>query len=223
MIGKVPAGVYKKKKGKRVDVDFFALDIGHNLFYLEGSPNVPVEYRALETNTWKSNHIGMHFAPTRIGLTRRNHLSLLTSLDIDYIQMNLQNSYTFLPRMDSLTLVQENVSSYKKNQLQANYFQIPLLLSFQSNPQKRWKNFKFAVGAYGGFLMGSHTKQKARGTTKSRVRDDFNLNRVRYGLTTRVSVSIVELYANYNLSTMFAENQAPEIRPLSIGIRLIKI
>lgn len=214
----------KKKRVRRVDVDFLDLDLGANLFLLDGNPNLPIEYKGLETNTWKSNHVGMHFFPTRIGIDKGSHVNLMTSLDIDVMQMNFQDSYTMVPQLDTVMMTFDSSGVvYKKNQLTANYFQIPLMLNFQTSPGKKSKNFQLSVGAYAGVLIGSHTKQKQKEVGKVKVKDDFNLNKVRYGVTGRIGFSAVQLYANYNLSTLFVEDRAPAITPLSIGIRILSI
>ena len=214
----------RNRKTKRVDVDLLDLDLGLNLFLLDGNPNLPTEYSALQTNTWKSNHVGLHFLPTRIGLSKNNHVNLLTSLDLDVMQMNFQDSYTMTPRMDTVMMTMDSLAPiYKKNQLTANYLQIPLMLNFQTNPRKKGRNFTLSVGGYGGVLVGSHTKQKAEDGGKIKVKDDFNLNRIRYGVTGRVGFAGVQLYANYNLSTFFIEDRAPALAPLSLGIRIISI
>ena len=221
----VDSTVVKKKKDnlpKRVEVGGFSMDLGWNLFLLDNSLTYPDEYQALETNTWKSNHVGLHFVPTRFGIDKKSKLNLLTSLDLDIMQMNFQDPWTLQPRLDSVVLTMDSgATQLKKNQLTATYIQAPLMLSFQTHAGKRRKNFKLSAGGYGGFLIGSKTKQKNEEGEKVKLKDDFNLNKIRYGVTGRIGYGGVELYANYNLSTLFQEDRGPAITPLSVGIRII--
>ena len=210
----------EKKKKRNVQVDIFALDLGVNLPMVDNSINLPQELEGFETNTWKSTHVGMHFIPMKFNLIR-NHVNLLTSIDLDVTKFYFQNNLRLVPRQDEMTFIDDSID-YSKNRLTSTYLQIPLLLNFQTAPHRSSRNFRLSVGGYAGVLLGANTKVKSEQFGKTKIRDDFNLERVRYGLTARVGFSFVELYANYNLTSLFRKDQGPDMTVVSAGVKLIQ-
>lgn len=207
-----------KKKEKNIDVDFINLDLGMNFLTQNQNFNLPAELNELDTKPLNSTHFGMHFLKTRINLIS-HHVNLVTAITLDNNRFAFRDNFTILPGRDTLTLVGDSVS-YRKNKLISWYAQIPLMLNFQTNPSNEKKNFSLSVGGYAGLLINGKTKRKSENGSKFTENDDFNLNRFRYGVTGRIGYRNVELYCNYNLSSMFVEGQGPEIMPVTFGISL---
>ncbi|WP_340065595.1 hypothetical protein [Ascidiimonas aurantiaca] len=83
------------------------------------------------------------------------------------------------------------------------------------------RKFKIGIGGYAGFNIG--TKQKLKYNLdgeriKEEMRGDFNTNNFVYGLSSYISWGTVGLYAKYDLSPIFNDNQ-PEQRNISLGVR----
>jgi hypothetical protein len=53
---------------------------------------------------------------------------------------------------------------------------------------------------------------------KSREKNNFYLNNVRYGGRLLLGFGEVDFFINYDLNTLFAENRGPELNPFSFGI-----
>jgi hypothetical protein len=83
------------------------------------------------------------------------------------------------------------------------------------------KQFRFGIGAYGGFNMSSRQKLKYRRNGK-RVKDKliggYNTNDFIYGLSGYMGVGGVLLYVKYDLNPIF-RNQEIEQRNVSLGLR----
>ena len=125
------------------------------------------------------------------------------------------------------TLVVKNVSSnykgLKKSKLAANYLDIPLELRFRSGADVN--SFKIALGVKAGILVSSLTKVKYKddGWKKLKNKEDFELEKFRYGVYGRVGYGAFHLFAYYSLSDLFQKNNGPQgrsITPYMIGITL---
>lgn len=74
------------------------------------------------------------------------------------------------------------------------------------------KGFRFGVGGYAGYRIGSHTKFKYRengSTERDKERDNFFLENFRYGVRAQVGWKGVELFAAYDLNEVFNANRGP--------------
>ncbi|MGI8892038.1 MAG: hypothetical protein ACR2GN_01125, partial [Bacteroidia bacterium] len=111
--------------------------------------------------------------------------------------------------------------NYLKTKLAVSYLTVPLLLEFNDGKSKR--SFHIAAGVIGGLRIGSHTKQKyqiGNKTVKPKVKDDFNLNPIRYDATVRVGFGSLAFFSSYTLNGLFKEKRGPEVHPFTAGIGL---
>ncbi len=93
------------------------------------------------------------------------------------------------------------------------------------------KGFRFGVGGYAGYRIGSHTKFKYRedgDREKDKESDNFFLENFRYGIRAQIGWKGVELFANYDLNDVFSSNRGPinadgenaSLSAISFGITL---
>lgn len=90
----------------------------------------------------------------------------------------------------------------------------------QKKTRFRRNGFRIGVGAYVGTRIDSYQKLVWRGTghkSKLRERDNFYVNRLRYGARFILGFSEVDIFVNYDMSTLFAENRGPELNPITFG------
>lgn len=74
------------------------------------------------------------------------------------------------------------------------------------------KGFRFGVGGYAGYRIGSHTKfvyKEDGNRDKDKESDNFFLENFRYGLRAQIGWKGVELFANYDLNDVFSSNRGP--------------
>ena len=95
------------------------------------------------------------------------------------------------------------------------------MLNFESKPRKLKHSFHLSAGAFGGVLIASHTKVKTETEKKIKARDDFNLNKIRYGVSGQIGYGWFNIYANYALNGMFTDGEGPALTPFSVGISII--
>jgi hypothetical protein len=211
----------KKDEIKRVDIDFLNFDIGANFMTADQSFNLPASHSNLEIIPMRSTHLAFHTFKTRINIAK-GHFGIVTAVTFDNNRFQWRNNVTLLPNRDSVTF-EPGATSFRKNKLITWHAQVPLLLSFQTNPTEPKKNFHIAVGGYAGLLIGSSLKQKSEEFGKIKKEDDFNLTSLRYGLTARIGFGNLELYTNYSLTPLFREGESLGINPINFGISLTGI
>lgn len=88
------------------------------------------------------------------------------------------------------------------------------------------KGFRFGLGGYAGYRLGSHTKLifKDNGDKeRDKEKDNFFLENFRYGLRAQVGWKGMELFGMYDLNTVFASGRGPggaDLNAITFGITL---
>ena len=103
--------------------------------------------------------------------------------------------------------------SPKKNSLKGTYIMVPLDFKYYFGSGKFDKG-RFFVGIGGeiGLLLNSSTKVKNKvnnNMTHSKIKDDFGLNQLKYGVSLQVGSGNFNLYYKMNLSELFEKNNLP--------------
>ncbi len=117
-----------------------------------------------------------------------------------------------------------NTGGIKKSMLVTNYLDIPLEVRFLANPEDSKRSFKVGVGFKAGILLSSHTKIKADiddNQFKTKVKNDFNLNRFRYGVVGRIGVGGFNVFYYQSLNALFEKDKGPiqtEANNITIGL-----
>jgi hypothetical protein len=81
--------------------------------------------------------------------------------------------------------------------------------------------FKFGFGGYAGFNIGSRQKLKYEvngSKEKDKLKNSYNVNNLVYGLSSYVSFGDLAIYAKYDLSPIF-KNQEYDQNNISLGLR----
>ena len=115
---------------------------------------------------------------------------------------------------------------FDKFKVTTAYAEIPLEFRYFSNPKNPNKSFKVALGAKVGTLINAHSKGKTllngAGTTinqftqKVSAKGYFNTTRI--AATARVGYGNFSVFGSYNLTTMFKDNVAANIKLLQLGL-----
>ena len=118
----------------------------------------------------------------------------------------------------------------KKSKLTITNLVVPI--HFEFGPSKKnikdnyfrydtYNQFKFGIGAYAGFNVG--TRQKLKYTVdgdkvKDKIKQDYNASNLVYGLSSYVAFRNVAVYAKYDLSPIF-KDQITKQNNVSLGVR----
>jgi hypothetical protein len=137
--------------------------------------------------------------------------------------VNIKSTTTKLP-FTSL----DSADHFKKYKLTTAYLEVPVELRFVDNPLKNNKSFKAAIGVKVGTLLNVHTKGKtlqnsANSTTNAFTQKETNkhfFNSTRLAVTGRVGYGNFSLYGSYQITSLFKDGVAPQIKPFELGICL---
>lgn len=121
-----------------------------------------------------------------------------------------------------------DTNSFKKYKLSTVYLEAPVELRFNANPDNPKRSFKVALGVKAGVLLSSSVKGKnlenkagneiGNYTLKQKDKSFFNKNRL--AGTARIGYGNWSLFGSYQITTLFREGVAADIRPLSVGLTL---
>lgn len=201
---------------KNVETRFFQLDVGVNNYFAKGfSSSFPQGFEKFDPNPGKSWVVNIHAIDQRLNLIRY-HLWFGYGVYFELNSYKYNTKSVIIPGIDSLAFSSGD-ESLSKNKLSCEYAGIPLTLRYESNPSHMSSSFHISGGVFGEYLLGAHTKTKSS-TGKNKVHDDFNLNRVRYGITARAGYGWLNVYTNISISELLVEGSGPVLYPFSAGL-----
>ncbi|MBE9509544.1 MAG: outer membrane beta-barrel protein [Bacteroidetes bacterium] len=214
-----------KKSPKNFNGHWKGLEIGMNNYLTSDySLTLPAEAQFMELNTGKSWCVNLNLIQYDIGF-RTDKIGLVTGMGLEFnnYRFDRENSIIKDPVTSEIVALEYDAGTYiEKSKLATTYLTAPLLLEFQI-PVSGHKRIHISGGVIGGLKIGSHTKviYKEDGTKqKDKIRDDFNLSPLRYGVTARIGYRALKIFAIYNLTPMFESAKGPELYPVSIGLIL---
>jgi len=121
-----------------------------------------------------------------------------------------------------------DTNSFKKYKLSTVYLEAPVELRFSANPNNPKRSLKVALGVKAGVLLSSGVKGKnlenkagneiGNYTVKEKDKSFFNKNRL--ATTARLGYGNFSLFGSYQVTTLFREGVAANIRPFSVGLTL---
>ena len=123
---------------------------------------------------------------------------------------------TFKPETD--TEINSIKSKLTVPYLNANF--VPKL-----NFGKSGDGFRIGVGGYAGYRIGGYTKivyEQGNDKQKDKDRDSFYMNSWRYGARVELGWRDFDMFINYDINTIFADNNntTPKLNAFSIGISI---
>ena len=205
----------------------FLFEAGINTFLYNGSANLPHEIYG-ESNYYiddfdldygRSFNFNFHAYSQRIGFGK-GHLSIRHGLYFELSNFSFEKDI-ILGASESELVVTRDTLEHKKNRLQTGALNLPLMIQFRSNPNRPNRSLNLGIGAYGGLLMFSKARQKTELYGNQRTKDDFNLNKFKWGLRGTLGFGPINFYVTYSLSNLFREGEAPEFRQLNAGLIFI--
>lgn len=196
------------------------VDFGFN-FYKEA----PSE---LEINWFKSKSFGMYYMKSfRMG----KKLTFDPAIGINFEKYGFSNNSSIGyqdngdgPELSIIDL--SGVDELKKSQLAMNYLDIPLQLRYYLKNNETQGATYVSVGAIASFLLESHTKVKFKDAGRDQTikqRDDFEQNKLRYGLQGRFGFGSFNFFYKHYFSNIFNSNGpagTPDITTNTIGISI---
>lgn len=193
------------------EIGLGGLDIG-----IGGFAELPNEYSNLEVAPWKSSHITLHTLRAKAYLNQ--NIFVGTSLAFDFNKYRFVKDISLTPDAANLTIT-ETGENFDKNCLATTMLTVPLTLNYKYHNGSK-PAVTVGAGVYGSLLINSKLKQKIDGE-KEVIKDNFNLNKTRYGVMARIGYGSLNFYGKYDLSSMFKEAEGPDVQSFSVGISII--
>ncbi len=103
----------------------------------------------------------------------------------------------------------------KKNKLAADYITIPMMLNFNFTPGRK-RGFGLSAGVSAGYLYSARQKIKIDGD-KTKLKDDFDLERWKLSYIGELNLGPVKLYGSYAMNNMWSKGL--DQTPYNVGIR----
>lgn len=203
------------------------LDLGISTYVDNNrSLDLPTELDFMDQVLWRSINVGLHVVNVRAALTsedRPHNLGISTGLKINWTHYSLEKDYNLLRNApDYASAIDNDVPELRKNRLRGTYLQIPFLLEYNSNPSSSNQAIKLGIGYVHQILLGSQYKYKTEDEKIVRkTRGDFNLRKSMGMVEGRVGVGFLNFYVQYGLSTLFQDNNGPELTPINFGVNII--
>lgn len=145
-----------------------------------------------------------------------NWLYVVTGAQIRWNRYAFSNNVNL---MQNGSFTTDTVVDYQKYVLKTTYVQVPVLLKLSSKNNK----WAFAVGPYGGIRIGSKVKSKHTyegKQQKNKVRDDFNLTGITYGLQSRITYNHIGVFAQVGMNEFMNNNNTSNMYPYTVGITI---
>ena len=176
----------------------------------------------MDLNTGHSWNINWNMKQYSIGFGT-DRLGLITGIGLEFNNYHFDGDNNIQELDGNIAIKNDYPGSLNKSKLKTTFLRVPLLLELQLLDAKRSKRIHISAGIIGGLKLGSHSKviYKVDGNKqKDKIRDDFNINPLRYGLTARVGYRALNIFGNYYLTPFFEKDDDPELYPVSIGLSL---
>lgn len=180
---------------------------------------------------WGSRTINVYYQhELRIAQSK---FSLVPGIGLSLERFKFKNGATLGYDEDSLKLflpTETGMTNLRKSQLITNFVDVPIELRFTSNPSDPGRAFKLSIGGRIGYMYDAFSKLKYReaGETKQlKDKQNWNLNRFRYGVSARLGIGNFSLFGYYNLTPLFEEGEglheneiANDFQTMTVGISL---
>jgi len=174
-------------------------------------------------NYGKSIAVNFNVWEARARIIRENVI-LTTGLGAEINNYRFDKNIRMISDTTPTLAVNEANLDYDKTKLVTGYLNVPVYLTFATNPFKNGKRLSISPGITGGWKFTSYNKRVINENgdrNKSRNKDDFNLNPFRVNASVRIGYGSFILFANYALTSLFQKNEGPNLTPFSAGIRIV--
>ncbi|MBU1010299.1 MAG: DUF2807 domain-containing protein [Bacteroidetes bacterium] len=237
-----------RKKQHKFNGHWAGIELGLNGFLTpDFNMSFPASESYLDLRMEKSVNVNLNFYEQNIALNKSGSFGIVSGLGLSWNNYRFNNS-TFVTS-DSSSFkgyLIEGVST-KKSKLVNMYITLPVYFELQSKSTKTREKWHLAAGVVGGWRVSSHSKlyfnepnkdfrlrdtetnqllpytYKSPGSTNRNITKDFagfHQRPFKLDASVRAGWGIINLYANYSLTSMFMKDKGPELYPFALGICL---
>jgi hypothetical protein len=208
----------------------FNFDLGINN-YMEDGKFPDADDKPYAVRPWGSWYVAIN-SVQRSNISKKFFLEW--GVGVSWYNFKFQDDATQLVQdlgdVDGVYFIEDTRDvSFVKSKLTVSYINVSLIPMFDASGNNRkvrfWdsssSSFRIGLGPYAGYRIGSHTKQvyKEDGDReKTKERDNFYLNNLRYGVRMQLGIRSTDFFFNYDLNELFATNKGPKLNAFSFGV-----
>ena len=142
-------------------------------------------------------------------------LRLITGPEVAWNNFMFENRTVLVNRNGQLGIEQADVD-LRKSKLVTTQLNLPVMFNLAFRSGITW-----GIGAYAGIRLDSYTKVKPEGGSAVRTHSSYNLNPVRWGLTTELGFrGSSKLFFRYEPTSPFRAGQGPDASVWAVGVKL---
>lgn len=225
--------VYKHDKKHDEEKEFYSrkhdrfrghlggLEIGFNGFMTDyWSTTLAPEDNYFDLNTSKSWVWNFLFPNINLGITR--HLGFVSTVGFNFNTYRFDGNNSIVK--DDYGMIGPHYPDsgivFTKSKLETAYLTLPLMLEAQIPVSGHNKTINIGAGVIGALKLCSKTKVTYDDGDKSKARskDDFSMNVLRWGATTRIGYEHFQVYGTTYFTRLFEKGKGPELYPYEVGI-----
>lgn len=166
-------------------------------------------------NISKSSNVNIWVFMQKLNLI--NHkLNLKYGLGYEMYNFRYERSLSY--RNNPSNFIFNDSINFSKNKLYVAYATVPLMLNFQSSPEKR-RSFSMSAGVSVGYLVGARNKQISSQRGKEKINSTFDLEPFRLAAIGEIGFGPVRLYGSYSFNQLHKSSTRMEQYPYALGIR----
>lgn len=239
---------YKREKKHRFNGHWAGVELGLNgLLTPDVNMSFPAGQEYLDLRMEKSVNVNLNFFEQNISLNKSGTFGMVSGLGLTWNNYRFANDVMLTGDSSVLKGYYMEGVSVRKSKLTNVYLTVPLYFELQSKATRTKEKLHFAAGVVVGWRIRSHTKLYFDEDNKSyRLRDpetnqllpvamqspgnndrniskdydSFYMRPFKADASIRAGWGIVNLYANYSLTSLFIKDKGPEVYPFAVGIAL---
>lgn len=169
----------------------------------------------LKLRTGKSVNVNIWAFQQRLNLVS-HVVNLKYGLGVELNNYRFSDEKVRFSKNPTRISLDQSLADAGKNKLAADYVTVPMMLNFNFTPGRR-NGFGFSAGMSVGYLYSARQKTKIDGD-KTKLRDDFNLEKWKVSYIGELSLGPVRLYGSMATKNMWEKGL--DQTPYNIGIRL---
>jgi hypothetical protein len=187
----------------------------------DGGTDLGDDVDFMDVDYAQSRSFSLNFWEQKIRLIH-DYVGITTGAGLQWNNYRLKNDYTLISNKDTVFAFMDSTISMRKNKLRTTWLNVPLLLEFNTSKNQD-KNFHLSAGVIGGLRLGTMYKRRFESDSevfRAKTKNDFNVAPYRLEAAVRVGYGAFNLFATYQLTELFEDENGPELYPFTVGITL---
>ncbi|HEU4469456.1 MAG TPA: outer membrane beta-barrel protein [Flavisolibacter sp.] len=214
----------RKKKSSNLSTNWWIIDLGfanindqtnYAASQASGFTGPGIGEDQMDLRTGKSINVNVWFFMQRLNLIKKV-VNLKYGLGLELNNYHFDDERIKFSKNPTTITLDQNLADIKKNKLAADYLTVPIMLNFNFTPNHK-KGFGLSAGVSAGYLYSSRQKIKDN-NDKSKLRDDFNLEKWKLSYIGELNLGPIRLYGSYAMNNMW--ERGLDQTPYNVGIRL---